>query len=102
MENTLELAREIKNQLKKKISLEKLILIGNADKKIAFNSELDFVVVVNDKLDKFEFVNITSELAVDCISKYKIMIQFFPIHKMNFQLKSTAFIRSIKKNGIEI
>lgn len=101
-ENTLDLAREIKSHLKEEVKLEKLILIGNTDKKITSNSELDFVVVVDDREDQFEFVNVTSELAVNYISKYKIMFQFFPIRKMNFQLKETAFIRSITKNGIEI
>lgn len=102
VKDTLDLARELKSHLDEIAKFDKLILIGNFNDKIAFNTELDFVVVVNDSVNKFEFVNMTSELAVHYISQYKLMIQFFPIHKLNFQLKRTAFLRSITKNGVEI
>ncbi len=101
-ESTLDLAREIKSELKRIIKFDQLILIGHFNVDVSSNKELDFAVVVDDKVSKFEFVNATSDFAVKYISSYKLMFQFFPINRMHFQLKTTSFLRSISSNGIEI
>lgn len=100
--STLDLAREIKKQLNGITKFDHLILIGQFNNEVSLNKELDFAVVIEDEINKFEFVNATSDFAIKCISTHKMMFQFFPVHKMDFKLKKTAFLRSISNNGIEI
>ena len=84
------------------IKFEKLILIGKFQRLVSSNKELDFVVVIKDDTNKFEFVKQTESLAIQYISNYKFMFQFFPIHDFDFNSESNAFIRSVQKKGIEI
>ncbi len=102
MKNTIELAREIKKGLSEVISVERLFLIGNFRKETFLNTELDFVVVITNGVNKFDFVTKTSEMAIGYIQKYHFMFLFFPVYNSDFSAKPNAFIKNVQKNGVEI
>lgn len=102
IQTTLELAEEIKKSLTTAVKFERLILIGNFHKSISSNNELDFVAIISNKVNKFEFVSKSSALAINYIAKYNFLIQFFPIYNADFISESNPFIKSIRRNGITI
>jgi hypothetical protein len=49
-ENTLELAKIIKDNLRKRVDFERLILFGKFHEIVSLNTELDFAVIINSEL----------------------------------------------------
>lgn len=105
MENdsVLNISIKLKNELKNcNKSIIQLILIGNAKLRIQENNDLDFIVIVENNVSKFDFVLETSSIIANLISNSKIQISCFPITKSEFSKSDSMFIRNIKKDGIII
>lgn len=95
------LLTEIKAIIYKCIIPIKTFIIGSNSESIINNTDIDIIVIVNDKVDHFIFLERISQFITETIISNNILISIYPISVTEFENNSSEFIRNIKTTGLE-
>ncbi len=79
----------------------KLFIIGSNSEGITNNTDIDIIVIVNDEVDHFTFLEQVSQLINETIISNNILISINPISATDFENNSSEFILNIKTRGFE-
>ncbi len=97
---TSELKAQLKQALKGK--MVNLILFGSfARGDYAEGSDVDFVLLLNEKLSKQEEEKL-SEISAQLSLKYDTVVMCLEYLKEDFEKSSSPFIQNVKREGIRI
>nr|DAP46149.1 MAG TPA: hypothetical protein [Caudoviricetes sp.] len=92
---------EIKAIIHKCLIPLRTFIIGSNSEGIINNTDIDIIVIVNDGIDYFIFLEQISQNINDLIISNNILISVYPISASEFESNSSEFIQNIKERGFE-
>lgn len=92
---------DIKKHVLKYHTPSKFLIIGSNKDAIAYNTDIDIILIINDDVDSVELIRNISSSIKQLIIKYGYYISTYPIKEKYYKKKNTQFIRNIINNGIE-
>lgn len=95
------LLAEIKATIHKCLIPIRTFIIGSNSEGIINNTDIDIIVIVNDEVDYYIFLEQISQSINNIIISNNILISVYPISTSEFENNSSEFIQNIKKRGFE-
>lgn len=96
------LSKTIKKELNELCPIYEFILIGQYVNKVSDNREIDYLAIVDDNSNLFDFIINASNVLEKWILDYGLLIQCYPIKMSAFESEATMFIKNAKRNGRKV
>jgi predicted nucleotidyltransferase len=109
MNTTLTSIKPILNEIKQELRelygdrLVKLILFGSHARGEANpDSDIDLLAVLKSPVSQFQEIFNMSELRVKMVLEHDELVSIIPMSEEDFHTRNVAFLRNIRKEGIEL
>lgn len=103
--NIKPILNEIKQELQKMYGdrLVKLILFGShARGEANLDSDIDLLILLKSNISQFQEILNMSELRVKMLLEHDELVSIIPMSEEDFYTRNVAFLRNIRKEGIEL
>ncbi|MCL1492950.1 MAG: nucleotidyltransferase domain-containing protein [Pseudanabaena sp. Salubria-1] len=103
--NIKPILNELKQELQKMYGdrLVKLILFGSHARGEANpDSDIDLLAVLKSPVSQVQEISYMSDLRVKMILEHDELVSIIPITEEDFSKRNVAFLRNIRKEGIEL
>ena len=93
--------KDIKNNIHEHCTPIKFIIIGSNKDGIINKTDLDIIIIVEDKTNLTHIIKNISPSIKKLIVKYNFYISVYPIKEMHYKKQKSEFIHNIHQTGIE-